>query len=116
MDKRALPILFVVGLALAAWNLAAFRVPQWMQAVVVQLGEPVRIVQEPGLYWKLPFVQNVLFFDKRLMEYDAAPRELLTRDKQQLVVDNFARWRIVDPLQFYRTVRNEAGAASRLDD
>lgn len=116
MDKRAFPILFVAGLALAAWNLAAYRVPQWMQAMVVQLGEPVRIVQEPGLYWKLPFVQNVLFFDKRLMEYDAAPRELLTRDKQQLVVDNFARWRIVDPLQFYRTVRNEAGAASRLDD
>lgn len=116
MDKRSLSFFFVVGLALAAWNLAAYQVPQWMQAVVVQLGEPVRIVQEPGLYWKIPFVQNVLWFDKRLLDYDASPRELLTRDKQQLVVDNYSRWRIKDPLQFYRTVRSEDGARSRLDD
>lgn len=116
MDKRSIALFVVVGLVLGVWNLAAYRVPQWMQAMVVQLGEPVRIVQEPGLYWKIPFVQNVLFFDKRLMESDASPRELLTKDKQQLVVDNYARWRILDPLQFYRTVRNEDGAASRLDD
>lgn len=116
MDKRAIPIIVIAGLLLAVWNLAAYRVPVWMQAMVVQLGEPVRIVQEPGLYWKIPFVQNVLFFDKRLMESDASPRELLTKDKQQLVVDNYARWRILDPLQFYRTVRDERGAASRLDD
>lgn len=116
MDRRAVPLVVVAAIALAAWNLAAYRVPQWMQAMVVQLGEPVRIVQEPGLYWKIPFVQTVQFFDKRLMEYDAAPREVLTRDKQQLVVDNYARWRIRDPLQFYRTVRSEEGAASRLDD
>lgn len=115
MDSRTIPLL-VVGLVFAAWNLAAFTVPQWMQAVVVQLGEPVRIVREPGLYWKLPFVQNVLWFDRRLMEYDAPPRELLTKDKQQLEVDTYARWRILDPLQFYRTVRNEEGARSRLDD
>ena len=101
---------------LAAWNLAVFTVPQWMQAIVVQLGEPVRTVQEPGLYWKIPFIQNVLYFDQRLLDYDASPREILTSDKQQLVVDNYSRWRIVDPLQFYRTVRNEDGAQSRLDD
>jgi membrane protease subunit HflC len=116
MDRRWIPILAFVALVVAAWNLAAFRVPQWIQAVVVQLGEPVRTVKEPGLYWKLPFVQNVIYFDRRLIDYDAAPRELLTRDKQQLVVDNYSRWRILDPLQFYRTVRDEAGARSRLDD
>lgn len=116
MDKRAVPFLVVIALVVAVWNLAAYRVPQWMQAMVVQLGEPVRTVQEPGLYWKLPFVQNVLMFDRRLMEYDASPREVLTKDKQQLLVDNYARWRILDPLQFYRTVRNEEGATSRLDD
>src|SRR6185503_10098443 len=60
--------------------------------------------------------QDVLYFDKRLLDYDASPKEILTRDKQQLVVDNYSRWRIVDPLQFYRTVRDEAGAQSRLDD
>jgi len=116
MDRRWVVILAVVGALIAAWNLAFFRVPQWMQAVVVQLGDPVRTVQEPGLYVKLPFIQNVLYFDKRLLEYDASPKELLTKDKQQLVVDNYVRWRIHDPLQYYRTLRTESGAQSRLDD
>jgi membrane protease subunit HflC len=116
MDRRWVVILGVAGVLVAAWNLAFFRVPQWMQAIVVQLGEPVRTVQEPGLYLKVPFVQTVIYFDKRLLEYDASPKELLTKDKQQLVVDNFVRWRIHDPLQYYRTLRTEAGAQSRLDD
>ena len=116
MDRRWLVLLTGLGLIVAGWQLAAFTVPQWMQAMVVQLGEPVRTVREPGLYFKLPFVQNVLYFDRRILEYDATPKELLTKDKQQLVVDNFSRWRILDPLQFYRTVRDEAGAQSRLDD
>ena len=116
MDRRWIPILVVGAAFVAGWNLVVFTVPQWQQAIVVQLGEPVRTVQEPGLYFKRPLVQNVLYFDKRLLAYDAAPKEILTKDKQQLVVDNFSRWRIRDPLQFYRTVRNEAGAQSRLDD
>jgi modulator of FtsH protease HflC len=116
MDRRWFPIL-ALGVALVAgWNLVAYTVPQWQQAIVVQLGEPVRTVQAPGLYFKLPLIQNVLYFDKRLLAYDASPREVLTKDKQQLLVDNFSRWRIRDPLQFYRTVRNEAGGQSRLDD
>lgn len=116
MDRRWISILVVAVVLVAGWNMVAYTVPQWEQAIVVQLGEPVRTVQEPGLYFKLPGIQNVLHFDKRLLAYDAAPKEILTKDKQQLVVDNFSRWRIRDPLQFYRTVRNEAGAQSRLDD
>ena len=116
MDRRWIAVVVVIGLCIGTWNLATFRVPQWEQAVVLQLGDPVRTVREPGLYFKLPFIQSVMFFDKRLLDYDAAPKELLTRDKQQLVVDNYTRWRIVDPLQFYRAVRDEAGAQSRLDD
>jgi len=116
MDRRWIPILVLGAALVVGWNLVAYTVPQWEQAIVVQLGEPVRTVQEPGLYFKLPLIQNVLYFDKRLLAYDAAPKEILTKDKQQLVVDNFSRWRIRDPLQFYRTVRNEAGAQSRLDD
>ena len=116
MDRRWISILVVLALLLGAWKLAAYSVPQWMQAIVVQLGDPVRTVQEPGLYWKIPLIQNVLYFDQRLLDYNASPRELLTKDKQQLVVDNYSRWRIRDPLQFYRTVRNEEGAQSRLDD
>lgn len=116
MDRRWIPIVIVAALLVGAWKLVVYSVPQWMQAIVVQLGEPVRTVQEPGLYWKIPFIQNVLYFDRRLLDYNASPRELLTKDKQQLVVDNYSRWRIRDPLQFYRTVRNEEGAQSRLDD
>ena len=116
MDRRWLGILAVVGGLVAIWNLALFQVPQWMQAIVVQLGEPVRTVREPGLYWKIPFIQQVTYFDRRLLDYDASPKELLTKDKQQLVVDNYVRWRIADPLQYYRTLRTEAGAQSRLDD
>jgi membrane protease subunit HflC len=116
MDRRWISIAIVATLLVGAWNLAAYSVPQWMQAIVVQLGEPVRTVQQPGLYWRIPFIQNVLYFDQRLLDYDASPRELLTKDKQQLVVDNYSRWRIRDPLQFYRTVRDEEGARSRLDD
>jgi membrane protease subunit HflC len=116
MDRRWLVLLGILVVFVAVWNLALFTVPQWMQAVVVQLGEPVWTVREPGLYGKLPLVQEVLYFDRRLLDYDAAPKEILTKDKQQLVVDNYSRWRIIDPLQFYRTVRNEDGAQSRLDD
>jgi len=116
MDRRWVVILVVAGTLIAAWNLVFFQVPQWMQAIVVQLGEPVRTVQEPGLYVKLPFIQKVLYFDRRLLDYDASPKELLTKDKQQLVVDNYVRWRIHDPLQYYRTLRTESGAQSRLDD
>ena len=116
MNRTWTIVLLVLAVLFAVWRLVFFTVPQWMQAVVVQLGEPVRTVRDPGLYLKLPFVQEVLFFDRRLLDYDAQPRELLTVDKQQLVVDNYARFRIIDPLQYYRTVRNEAGAQSRLDD
>lgn len=116
MDRRWFPIIAIGALVIATWSFATYRVPQYVQAIVLQLGDPVRTVQEPGLYWKIPFVQNVTFFDKRLLYYDASPRELLTKDKQQLVVDNYSRWRISDPLQFYRTVREENGARSRLDD
>jgi membrane protease subunit HflC len=116
MDRRWIPILLLLAAVVAGWNLVAYTVPQWEQAIVVQLGEPVRTVQEPGLYFKLPLIQNVLYFDRRLLAYDSAPKEVLTKDKQQLLVDNFSRWRIRDPLQFYRTVHNEAGGQSRLDD
>lgn len=116
MDRRWIVVLGTFGVALGTWLFVCFTVPVWMQAVVVQLGDPVRTITEPGLYVKLPFVQQVLYFDKRLLDYEASPKEILTKDKQQLVVDNYSRWRIDDPLQFYRTVRNEAGAQSRLDD
>lgn len=116
MDRRWLVVIGVLVAIVAVWNLAFFTVPVWMQAIVLQLGEPVRTVQKAGLYMKIPFIQTVIYFDRRLLEYDAVPKELLTRDKQQLVVDNYTRFRIVDPLRFYQAMRDETGAKSRLDD
>jgi len=97
-------------------NQAFFVVDQTQQAIVLQLGKPVRVLREPGLYMKIPFLQNVLTFEKRVLEYDAAPAEILSSDKKNLVVDNYSKWRITNPLVFYQTVRNITGAQSRLDD
>jgi modulator of FtsH protease HflC len=116
MDRRWIVVLGTAAAAFLVWTSAFFTVPVWMQAVVVQLGDPVRTITEPGLYVKVPLIQDVLYFDKRLLDYEASPKEILTKDKQQLVVDNYSRWRIDDPLLFFRTVRNETGAQSRLDD
>ncbi|MGH8067969.1 MAG: protease modulator HflC [Candidatus Entotheonellia bacterium] len=86
------------------------------QVVVTQLGRPVRLVKTPGLHLKVPFLQQVTFFEDRLLDYDAAPAPVITRDKKNLVVDNYAKWQISDPLKFLQTVQNEAGAQARLDD
>src|SRR5262249_17439028 len=99
MDRSWLWVLGGLVLLVAIWNLAFFTVSPWTQALVVQLGDPVRVVREPGLYWKIPFIQQVTYFDRRLLDYDPAPKEILSVDKQQLVVDNYSRWRIADPLR-----------------
>ena len=93
-----------------------FKVDQTQYAILLQLGKPVKEIYTPGLKFKIPFIQNVILFDNRLLEYDSAPAEIITGDKKNLVVDNFARWRITDPLKFYQTVRDYLGAQSRLDD
>ncbi len=108
-------ILFVVILVVI--KLIAFTVDEKTQVVVLQLGKPVRTVQESGLHIKVPWpIQSVLTFERRVLNYDAAPTEILTKDKKNLVVDNYAKWRIIDPLKFLVTVRDENGAQARLDD
>jgi membrane protease subunit HflC len=86
------------------------------QAIVTQLGKFVREVKQPGLHFRIPLIQAVHKFEARVMEYDAAAAKIITDDKKHLVIDNYARWKIVDPLKFYQTVGNEFGAQSRLDD
>ena len=92
-----------------------FIVQQTQQALVIQLGHPLDKVYHPGLHMKLPFIQNVVYFDARILDYDARPAEALTSDLKSMVLDNYARWKIVDPLRFYRTMRTEANAQARLD-
>lgn len=106
-------IALVVALAVVA---SAFVIDVTEQAVVLQLGEPVRVITEPGLYFRVPLLQTVARFDKRVQYYDFPKTEIITRDKKSLVVDNYALWRIADPQLFLETVRNEAGAQARLDD
>ncbi|HSE78565.1 MAG TPA: protease modulator HflC [Alphaproteobacteria bacterium] len=107
-------ILIVLGGALfVIWN-ALFVVDQRQQALVLQLGDPVRIVREPGLKIKIPFVQQVSYYDRRLLDFDADAQEVIMADQKRLVVDAFARYRIVDPLRFYQTVGTEANMRNRL--
>jgi len=106
-------VLAFLGLVTAAQTV--YVVDQTERAIVLQLGKPVGAV-EPGFHAKIPFIQNVVFFDSRLLEYDAKTAEILTLDKKNLVVDNYARWRITDPLLFYRTLRTVGRAQARLDD
>lgn len=115
MKKGTLLIVLIVVILILA-NMSLFIVDETKQAIVLQLGKPIRTIKEPGLNWKLPFIQNVLFFEDRLLVYDAAPTEIITRDKKTLIVDNYARWKIIDPLKFLQTVRDLNGAQARLDD
>ena len=95
---------------------ATYTVPEWEQAIVTRFGQPIRTVRDPGLYWKVPFLDTVHSFDKRVLAADTGSAEYLTLDKKRLLIDHVSRWEIVDPLQFYRTVRDERGAMARLDD
>ena len=106
-----LPILAVVGFT------SIFIVDETQQVVILQLGKPVKTVTEPGLNVKLPFpFQEKITFDDRLLEYDSPPEEILSKDKKSLIVDNYVRWKIVDPLQFLKTVQAIPTAKSRMDD
>lgn len=115
MKKGTLLIVLIVAILILA-NMSLFIVDETKQAIVLQFGKPIRTIKDAGLNWKLPFVQNVIFFEDRLLVYDAAPTEIITKDKKTLIVDNYARWKIIDPLKFLQTVRDLNGAQARLDD
>jgi len=113
--KKSLFLIILVLLILIA-NFSFFIVDETKQAIVLQFGKPINAIQEAGLHLKIPFIQNVVFFERRLMIYDAQPTEIITRDKKTLILDNYARWQILDPLLFLQTVRDINGAQARLDD
>ena len=111
-------ILIGLGVILVAIFIIAsgslFTVHQVNQALVLQFGEPRQVVTEPGLHVKLPFVQDVIYFDRRVLEFDAPKEEIIASDQKRLVVDAFARYKITDPLLFFQTVNNEAVVRTRL--
>ena len=107
-------VLILLGLAGIAAYLALFTVSQTEQAIVLEFGNPKRVISEPGLHYKIPFVQNVAYFDKRILDIETGPQEVIAADRKRLVVDAFARYRIRDPLRFYQALRNEIGAQSQI--
>lgn len=118
MSKQGLTlaILAIVVLLILLGVSPVFIVDITQTALVVQLGAPVRNITAPGLYFKVPFIQEVTYFDKRLLDYDSSPQEVITQDKKTLLIDNFAKWRITDPLKVYQNFQTQRGALRRLDD
>lgn len=116
--KRSNMILLGVLFGLViVFSQSAYTVTEVAQVIITQFGEPVgRPVVEPGLHFKIPFVQRTNVFDKRFLEWDGSPNQVPTKDKRFIWVDTYARWRITDPLLFFQRLRDERGAQSRLDD
>ena len=108
-------VVLLIGLFLIGSSV--YTVSEVNQAIITQFGEPVgEPVIEPGLHFKLPFIQRANMFEKRFLEWDGFPNQVPTRDRRFIWVDTYARWRITDPLLFFQRLRDERGAQSRLDD
>jgi membrane protease subunit HflC len=103
-------------LGIIVLNATFYTVDQREQAVITQFGEPVRVVTDPGLHIKIPFIQQITSFEKRILEWDGQAEQIPTKDKKFILVDTYARWKIVDPLKFYQSVGDELRAQTRLDN
>ncbi len=115
-DKLKLFTIILVAAVLFVLTNALFVVSQTEQAIVLQFGQPMRVIQDAGLKIKVPFIQNVVFYDKRLLNLDPPALEVVLNDKKRLDVDSFTRYQIIDPLKFYKTVRTEEQARSKLEE
>ena len=116
MKKNLHIILVGIAVIVLILSQSLYIVMQPEQAIVLQFGNPVRLVQEPGLKIKIPFIQKVVFYDKRLLNLEPPAQEVVLKDKKRLDVDTFSRYRVTDPLTFYKTVRNEYQAQNRLQE
>ena len=111
LGKFIIPLIFVIGLVV---YLSLFTVKEINQAIVLQFGDPKKIITTAGLQFKIPFIQNVVFLDRRILSLDPPPAEVIASDQKRLIVDAYARFKIVDPLKFYISVGDERVARSRL--
>ncbi len=114
--KKIVTLVVIIGLAGILFVNSILMVDETQQIVVTQFGKPVRVIKEPGLTFKIPFIQSVNIFEKRAIIYDDEPTKVVTKDKKNLEVDNYAVWQIVDPLKFLETVQTEASFLGKLDD
>jgi len=114
--RYAISLAVVLAAVVVALS-AMYRVSETEQVIITQFGDPVGApVTEPGLHFKVPFIQKANYFEKRFLEWDGNPNQVPTKDKRFIWVNTYARWRIVDPLRFFQRLRDERGAQSRLDD
>jgi len=111
LNKFFIPLLVALGFVV---YLSLFVVKETNQAIVLQFGDPKRVISSPGLQVKIPFIQNAVFIDRRILSLDPAPEEVIASDQKRLIVDAYARFRITDPLKFYISVGDERVARSRL--
>ncbi len=116
MSAQRTAVAFLVAIILVVGWSSTFVVDETEQVIITQFGQFKRAITEPGLYFKIPFAQTVVRMERRIMSSDAKGDKYLTLDKKWLVADPITRWRIVEPLKFYMTVHDEAGARQRLDD
>ena len=117
MNRIAAPLIMLVVLVVLIAGGTFYQVDETEQVMVTQFGEPVRgPITTPGLKMKVPFIQTIRRFDKRVLEWDGLPGQIPTLDKRFIVLDTTARWRIADPLRFLQSVGDERSAQSRLDD
>ena len=106
----------ILAVCLVLFKTACFILPEGRQAVITEFGRPVgNPVTNAGLHFKVPFIQDVRYVDKRILSWDGFPNQIPTKDKKYIKVDTTARWRVVDALKFIQTVRNETGSRARLD-
>ena len=112
---KNIALIVIAGLIVLFFWFALYTIDETEQAIILEFGKPMgETISSPGLHFKLPW-QSVIKFENRILEYDVEPQAIITKDKKKLEVDNYARWRIADPLLFYRSVRTLNGALSRID-
>ena len=114
MNKLTIYIIIIVVLGFVGLN-SVFTMNERQQGLVLQFGEPKRVVQISGLHFKLPLIQNVVRYDRRILEYDLPVEEVIAVDKKRMLIDSFTRFKIIDPLEFYKTVGNEINVRNRLN-
>ena len=112
-NARNLLIILILFIAFLTFTGAFFIVNETKQALVLQFGDPRKVVTKPGLQFKIPFIQDAVFIDSRLLNLDPQPEEMILSDQKRIIVDSFARYRIIDPLKFFQTVRNETTFSDR---
>jgi membrane protease subunit HflC len=114
MNNTKIKIIATIAIVILTINASIFTLDQRRQAIILQFGEPITVITTPGIKFKMPFVQNVVFFDNRILDLGIEEQEVIASDQKRLIINAFAKYRIIDPLKFYTTVRNTFGLESKL--